>query len=477
MRGITGLRTVALALMLLTVGGCRHFAEMNTQDPYAVMGPKGVGQNIRHIRDDVPPRIKPVVLPEGPMTVHEVIETALRYGPQSRQSLEGISQALAALGQTKGLYLPQASGDVGLQKSKTMAFGETSHADDIYSKRWNMTLSAQWTLVDFVRRHAMASSEASVRSAYAQHELQLLDIALTAEVSYYRLLEAQALLDVVKETVRLRERYVEFAERRSGTVAGKAELFQAEADLAEARTTLVEAQAQLRQFRGQLASVMGYRPNADVQIVGFDGDVPEYELSEIEDMLATAARERPRLKALAAEVARLGEELAIQEGSRLPTLSASGSYGVTAPHFVPDAGHNEWLLGLNVSVEVFTGFQRTYAILQVKHQLRAARAAYEAALRRVELEVWQAHSEVVRARDAIETSQAFIDSAAANLEQTTRQFQNGQIDIVRLNEAQTSYTRSQFALIRSRLDYRSAVAQLNRSLGRGLDRVPADLKD
>jgi outer membrane protein TolC len=427
------------------------------------------------VREDRPERFKPLDMPEGPITVETAVQTAIRFGPRSRRSVQAVWSSLAQLGQAKARFWPQISAELGFTRAKGQSFDDSVDPESYYETSWRPRATMNWTLIDWVRGHSVKAAEAGVRSAMASHNRELLDIGRAAEVAYYRLLEAEALLGVVEETVELRDTYVRQAERLRQAGGRVTDLMKARADLAEAQNARVEARARVQEQRGLLASIMGYPPNTDIQVVAMPEELPVVDLINVQRMLEMAGRERPRLKTIAAEITRLEQQNLAEDGRRLPNLSALASFGWAGPDFPPEGEHTEWTLGMTLSMDLFTGFQRTYRLVQFKHEILGARFAYEAALREVELGVWRAYTELLRARDAIGTSRAFLDSAASSLEQFNREYAAGRLDIVALNDAQATYTRAQFSLVRARLDYYVALAELNRSVGRGLDRAPTEL--
>jgi len=448
---------------------CSPFSPVDVADPLGVMAHAARKRSgVFQIRDDPPPRLRPRRLPEGELSLEQCVAIAIRYSPRSRQSLQLVRAQQARLGQTRGLYWPRMNASMGRTRSKVQALdgGNASIRD-----RYEMGVSANWTLFDFgLRRSAVQAALATLRGAAGEHGGQLLDIALAAEVSYFGLQRAEALLEVVRITDRQRARHLELARRLSE--AG----LERTTDLRKAEAALVDARVQVEIARGVLASVMGFAPSAPVRVRSLRAVRRAVGPEAVDQLLDKAGKNRPRLRALAAEITRLRHEVALQRAARLPELSLAAAYGLKDAHLLIDAGRNEWTAALNLSMELLTGFQRTYRIRELRERVEAAINGYEDQLRAVELEVWRAYSDIVGAEEAIGAAAKFIESAQESLTTTEREYREGRVGIVALEDAQETHTRAMFAEVRAQLDFDTAVARLRRALGEGLENVPGELR-
>ena len=475
--------TVSLGLLIcfcVAQVGCSGVRSADIADPFGVMVRRPGGRLPAYrVRRDMVPSVRSDEVPDRELSLADCVDIAMRNSPRSRIPLQSVRAQQAILGQTRGVYWPQLTVGTGWARQKEQLL-TTSPRQENTDTEYNYTLSMSWTLADFgVRRAAVAGAEAAWRSAVGQLKSNLLDIGLAAENAYYRLVEAETLQGVAEQTVEQRALHLELARRRQRAGMGRAsEVKQSEAELHEAEAALVDARAQVRDARGLLASVMGFEPSVPIRIQPLPENVRMVRPETVDQLLDRAERNRPILAAQAAQIAQRREDLALQRAARLPQLDAGMSWGLVDKHWLlPDGSNDEWAASLSLSMELFTGFQRTYRIRQLTEEVKAAELAYAALLHDVELEVWQSYSELIRVQEAIKAVEKFVESAQESLTETRREYEQGRVGIVDLIDVEQRYTQSLFAQVRTKLAFYLAVARLERSMGHGLERVPNELRE
>lgn len=273
---------------------------------------------------------------------------------------------------------------------------------------------------------------------------------------------------MARQSLRQREHHLALATKRYDAGVGRRiDVLQAEAEKASAELSQVEARNQERLARGRLASAMGLEVSRPLEIQ----DIPESafttERNDAEALLDTAAKHRPQLQEAVAEIARRRLILRAEEAARRPELSATANYGWNDTHLLPEERH-EWHLALEFSMPLFTGFQRTYTIREAQAQLRQAVNRYERLLRDVELEVWEAYSSLLQAEEAIKVAAVFVRTSQEGVEVAEQQYKQGRATIVELIDAQTAYSRAQARQVTARMDWYSALARMERAVGRAI---------
>ena len=424
---------------------------------------------IPSLKESLPPEIAPPrVVPlyeKGPLSLAQCMWEALENNPRTRVSWRKARGAAAALGAARGQYLPQVEFRSTAQRQQFQVLTEIE--DKFLRTTYDAAFGVRHLLLDGgVRRATVNAAEAGRDSADFVHHSVLLDVALATEVAYYELLAAQSLLQVGEDMIRQRAQHLKLArELKDAGLGRRVDELRAEAEKADAELAVVEARNLVRVTRGRLASTMGLRVTSAVQIM----DIPEHtrraEQEDVERLLTEAARNRPRLRAVVAEVNRLRHVLEAEKAARWPQLNASGSYGWRDTRLLPGE-RKEWAIALSLSVPLFTGFQRTYRIFQADEELESAIAGYEQLLRDAELEVWEAYSSVLRADEAIEASETFLASSRESLSVTESEYKQGKATIVELTDAQTGLTRALNRKVKARLDWYLAIARLERAVGK-----------
>ena len=412
-----------------------------------------------------PPRLTPS-LEDGPLSLAECMWIALQNNAKTRVSWYGTQAAAAAVGQARSTYLPQLNFQAAAEREKVQNLAPSVTPASLFSSR-SATFGVRQLLLDGGERRAtVQAGEAALRGADFQHNAVLLDLAVQTEASYYRLLAAQSLMNVADEAVRQRTKHFELAQAKADAGAGRqVDVLQAKAEKADAELTLVETRNQARLARGQLASAMGLSASAPVEVQQIPEQAYSAERRDVEALMELAAANRPSLKAAVAEVTRARRALEAQRAGRWPELSAAASYGWRDAHSLPDK-RVEWLVGLNLTFPIFTGFQRTYTIRRAEAELKQALSSYEKQFRDVELEVWEAYSNILRAEEALKAADVFVESARESLSGAESGYREGRATIVELIDAQTALTKALNRKISAGLEWHLAIAQLERAVGK-----------
>ncbi len=407
--------------------------------------------------------------PGEPLTLAHCVYLALRNNPQAVISWQTARSSAAAVGQARGLLLPQLDFTADAERRQLQVLTEV---EDVFLRTtYGASFGVRQVLLDGgARRAALRAAQKDLRVADFLHNSTLLDVALDTEVAYYRLLAARSLLEVAQDTVEQRARHLELARSRRRAGMGRdVEVYQARAEHADAALSLVQARSEVRVARGRLASAMGLPLGYEFEVEPIPVEATAAEREEVEQLLVEAAEKRPRLRAAAAEVMRRREHLRLRRAGRWPEVSAEGSYGWRDAHLLPEE-RKEWTLGLYLRLPLFTGYRTTYAIRRAEAELDRAIASYHEELRGAELQIWEVYSELVRAEEALEAAAAFVDSAERSLSAVENAYQAGKATIVELIDAQTTLTRARNRRATARLDWHTAIARLERQVGRSWDR-------
>jgi len=467
------MESVEKLLFLLLAVGCFQAIGCTTHDPFRVGSQTPVGPSSQFQPPaEMPPVVRRPSVPswvaETPLSLAQCIYIALANNPRARVSWQETRSAAAAVGQAQSLQWPQIEFRGTAERRQAQVITEVE--DEFLRSMRSATFSVTQLLLDGgIRQARVEVARASLRSADFRHNAMLLDTALDTETAYYRLLAAQSFLDVAEKTLQRRTHHFNLARKRyEAGVGRKVEASQSEAEKADAVLTLVEARNEVRLRRGQLAATMGLPVGAPLQIRDIPDEIRQLRLAGVESLLAEASTQRPRLKSAVAEISSMRQQLRAEEAARWPELNASLEYGWRATKLLPRE-RDEWVVGLGVTVPIFTGFQRTYRVRQAKAELQKALASYEGLLQDVELEVWRAYSDVLRANEAISAAETFVKSAGESVKAAEEECKAGRATVVELVDAQTTLTRALNRDVTAKLEWHLAIARLERALGHNWD--------
>lgn len=352
-------------------------------------------------------------------------------------------------------------------QTNTNATGSSEESSDPGPQnRYEASFGLRYLLFDGGGRKArIAGAKADLLAANFRHNAVLQDVALSVEEAYNNLLASRSFEEVAAETVRQREYQLRMAEARHdvGLVA-RSDVLKAQTEIADADLAVVRARNNVLLARGRLATVMGLPVSTNMRIAV----IPEEDLAqtfdEIETLLDEAARNRPELKAALAQIQAERAGVKVARSAFWPSVAVDTNYGWVGRELLPD--QSQWALGLDIDIPLFTGFSNTYRLIRAKSDLARAIAQRRDLLQGIDLEVWTAYWQSIEASQAIEAARTFVASADESARVAKGEYKNGTGSIVDLILAQTAATAARNRLIQARLDWRTAVARVERAVGR-----------
>ncbi len=400
------------------------------------------------------------------LSVGECVTIALEHNPRTAESWQGIRAAAARTGRAKADYLPT----IGFTSSA--ARGETVQLDREVQlgtqNRYDGVFGLRWLIFDGGGREARVdAATAEVLAAGFRHNAALQDVALATVESYYRLLAARSFRQLAEETVRQRDYQLRMAEARYRVgVVSKSDVLRAETEKADAELNLVRARNAVEVAQGHLASAMGVSVSTSFQIADLPESHYEQQIDDVQVLLGEAADNRPELQTALAQVRTQEAGVRLAESRYWPALAVDTGLGWVGRSFPPD--RRQWTVGAAIELPLFTGFDRNYQLHASKGDLDRTLAARQIVLQGVELEVWTAYWQAIEATQAIAAAERFVASAEESARVAEGEYKNGTGSIIGLIDAQTQRTVARDRLIQARLDWRTAIARLERAVGRSL---------
>jgi len=416
-----------------------------------------------------PSRAKPEVPPEiksKTLTLADCMKISLDRNPQTRVTWQATQSAAARVGEEKAVYFPSVELAMTDERADPTSFNnkEINGPGNTYEAGFGV----RYLLFDGGARSARVSgAESELLAANFRHNTTLQDVALAVEEAYYELQAAKWVAKVAGETVTQTQYHVDLARARhkSGLVA-RSDVLKAETEKASADLFMVKSNSTFKIAMGKLASTMGLKVSQPLEVAEHPEGAREQELANIELLLEEAAKNRPELRAILAQIESKRANVKQAEAQFWPVISMDADYGSQDDTFVPS--RDEWLVGIGISLPLFTGFERAYRLQRAKSELAAASAEYEKLLRDVELEVWDAYLRVVEANQTIQASEKLVASAEESARVAEGEYKNGTGFIIELIDAQTARTIAKTQLVQARLDWYTAIARFERAVGRTL---------
>jgi len=342
----------------------------------------------------------------------------------------------------------------------------------------------------------------SVTRHARDRQMQL--VANNVYEAYYRALLAQERASVVEQRVqRTQKTLQEISTQVAQGVTAKYQRLSAEVDLSNARTELIDARNQADLALESLKNTLGLSPDAPIRLAGELEASGQDRFMQISTDRATsrAMTQRPDV-----ERARLNIELeqVRQRTTRaqfLPRLSAVANFNYTGrvpddrttvntinpqdptdPFFYEKStrgffSDSYWnpsvSVGLNLSWNLFNGFQTSARMQQDEISIQRAKLQYEQLQRGVELEVSRALRTLETARQRIQSQKQTLQVAETNYEYTAERVGEGVSSQVELRQASDQLDQTRLNYLNAVFDYLVARSDLETALGRPLTETSA----
>ena len=289
--------------------------------------------------------------------------------------------------------------------------------------------------------------------------------------TFYEVVLNRALIIANQQSVDLLTEQLKDQQNRyeAGTVP-RFNVLQAEVALANAKPPLIQAENNYRVAMYRLVQLLGmdYPP-------GFPSEVPFNIVGELDykprsidadQSIRIAVARNPDLKAqrqlIIGDAARVDEEFA----GYLPQIRARATQTNQSDVFTSNITNmvNGWFFGISGTLAVWDGLLTYGNVKTAKARLQQAKINYDNGVREVILQVQQAISNLLQARETVDSQEASVVQGIEALRLAKERLDAGagtQLDV--LNQ-QTSLLQSQTFLLQAYYDYIRGLAEYDRAL-------------
>jgi outer membrane protein len=409
----------------------------------------------------------------GPLTLRECVGLALENNPAGRAAAAGVQAAREGVGEAQAPYYPELGLQTGYRRWQTHAFLPSyirvpagsptvlGPTDD-----WLGGLRARYTLYDFGERQARVQA-AQARQGVAEEEgLRVRqDIILGVYSGFFGLTSALEARQVAGQNLeRTRDHLRLTRERKEAGAVPKADVLRAQVEVSNAELAVVRSENLIRLARGNLNFFLGRPADQGTEIAPGSPPVIPPERIDLDQAFRQAAASRPEVKAALKKIEHAKSKIQEAKSAYGPRLRAEGSYGWRDSEFLPQ--DEDWLIGVSLEWPLFTGFARKHRLAQAKADLSREEAEAERLGLTVRQEVWNAHSRLLEAVQALETAETLVRDALESQRLARERYEAGAGTVTDLLDAQTALARAQASQVEANWDYQIALAQFKRATGR-----------
>ena len=312
----------------------------------------------------------------------------------------------------------------------------------------------------------VASSKLQERAQNSSEMASKEDIVLAADQAFYNALQAQALLQVARQTVSTRQATQgQVSQLTQNKLRSTLDLSFANVTVSQAQLLQLDAANDVNATMAALDEVLGLDHEVQYTLVDATTAAPPPP-PDVDVLVQLALKQRPDLQSL--DFNRQAEQKLskAQADQKLPTVSALGTVGGT-PVRPGEYFRSSWDGGIaaNVSVPIFNGFLFS---AQAKEASLRANAAGERTRQLRNQIVRDVHTAWLDANNAflrIGVTAELLNQANQSLGLAQTRYQLGLSSIVELSQAQLQQTQADISHTNAEYQYRIGLAVLNYQTG------------
>lgn len=390
------------------------------------------------------------------LTLESVLEEAKGHNPELL-AVRGRSQAMAAVP-------PQVSA----WDDPTLTWEAWNTPEAFRIDRADNNIFRLSQRIPFPGKRRLAGEVATLEADQARHDVATVELELLAAVkrAYYDLWQAHERLAVLSRDKELVARFTHIVERKYGTgEATQSDVLRAQVELTHLISRLQTEQLSIGQAEAELNALLS-RAAADPLGRPETPDPPRLS-DDSAALVELALTTRPEVAAQTAAIAR--DETAVQLARR----SRYPDFEVSVGRFINSGESDGFGAMASVTLPIFNGAKYGAAVDEATARVGVARSERRRLDDRIRREVEQAY---LRARTALLQYDLFVKTHIPQAEQALRvteaSYESGEVPFLDLIDTIRSIESVHLDHIAAQADFEKARAELERSVGSELPRLP-----
>jgi outer membrane protein TolC len=406
------------------------------------------------------------------LKIEDAIQTAIKQNPDILGAVQELNTSSGQFISIRSRIIPQVSVNSNYGFTTREVNDVNFGGANINSEAWSVNVEFSQLIYDGgAVVSGIRAALSDEQEAYYRLRGVIDNVISEVKVNFFEVVLNRALIIANQQSVDLLAEQLKDQQNRyeAGTVP-RFNVLQAEVALANAKPPLIQAQNNYRVSMYRLVRLLGmdYPP-------GFPSEVPfnivgklDYKprtLNSDESVRIAVAR-NPDLKAqrqlILGEAARVNQQVA----GYLPQISASARQTNESDFLTNNLTDmvNGWFFGVKGSWAVWDGLLTYGNVKTAKARMEQAKINYDNGVREVILQVQQAISKLLEARETVDSQEASVVQGVEALRLAQERLDAGagtQLDV--LNQ-QTSLLQSQTFLLQAYYSYIQGLAEYDRAL-------------
>ena len=406
------------------------------------------------------------------LKIEEAIQTAIKQNPDILGAVQELNTSSGKFISIRSRIIPQISVNSNYGFTSREINDVNFGGGNINTEAWGVNVELSQLIYDGgAVVSGIRAALSDEQEAYYRLRGVIDTVISQVKINFFEVVLNRALIIANQQSVDLLTEQLKDQQNRyeAGTVP-RFNVLQAEVALANAKPPLIQAQNNYRVSMYKLVRLLGmdYPP-------GFPSEVPfnivgklDYKPRSLnsDESVRIAVARNPDLKAqrqlILGEAARVNQQFA----GYLPQISASARQTNESDFLTNNLTNmvNGWFFGVKGSWDVWDGLLTYGNVKSAKARMEQAKINYDNGVREVILQVQQAISNLLEARETVDSQEASVVQGVEALRLAQERLDAGagtQLDV--LNQ-QTSLLQSQTFLLQAYYSYIQGLAEYDRAL-------------
>ncbi len=310
----------------------------------------------------------------------------------------------------------------------------------------------------------------------AQYAVDYRDIEITAEVRrrFYNALRIEKLVSVEEQLLNSAREQLDANERRFRIAAAKqVDVLGAQVEVARQELALDQQIGEARKARLQVLEVLGVLGEVvDINLIGDFPSVFDPSTLQADDLVHRALESHPLVEQRQSEAWAAGRSLAAARGQWFPTLSVNAGWARSlnqrdfgAVLNIDPNQNRGYNFGINVTWDLFNGFQRSQQIGQASSAVEQAEETLRLEKLQLEQQTRAAFIDLQNAYDALQTQQRATALSRRRVELAREEYRINAIEFTSLQRIIDDASQAERSLVDAQYGLANAMVTLEQRIG------------
>jgi len=303
------------------------------------------------------------------------------------------------------------------------------------------------------------------------------ETVLNVKKGFYGYLLARSFVSVAEEGVTLAEKhYTNVKNLYDVGMASKFDLLRSEVQLSNLKPQLIRARNAVATAEIGLKMLLGLDL---AQPVEFKGELTFQDVeANVDANIAEALTRRPEINQIQYQTLMAAEMVKLNRGAGLPTVAIGGAYNYWSNllNLKSSSWEDYYQINLVLNVPIFNGFSTSAKVAQAKAALHQLEYSRKGLIESVKFEVQEAVLALRQARESLQSQEKNVEQAQEAVRIAELNYSEGLATNLDVSSAQVALSQAKTNRVQALYDYAVALAQIEKSVGKGSDRYAEEAK-